>query len=150
MTILMLSSTDHAKTPYDEWFPDTAEQMILFCPVEKKNSYADEDYLRIEAFEHYTVNPDIEMRALELSQQYDISHVLSISEFDVIRAAKIRALLKIEGQSLISAEAYRDKVLMKQLLQSTSVKTPHFDKAIDSANIQRFVGNMATLSYLNR
>ncbi|MDE9817622.1 ATP-grasp domain-containing protein [Staphylococcus pseudintermedius] len=140
MTILMLSSTDHAKTPYDEWFPNTAEQMILFCPVEKKNSYADEDYLRIEAFEHYTVNPDIEMRALELSQQYDISHVLSISEFDVIRAAKIRALLKIEGQSLISAEAYRDKVLMKQLLQSTSVKTPHFDKAIDSANIQRFVG----------
>ncbi|MEM5613495.1 hypothetical protein AAHB43_01410 [Staphylococcus pseudintermedius] len=89
--------------------------------------------MRIEAFEHYMVNPDIEMRALELSQQYDISHVLSISEFDVIRAAKIRALLKIEGQSLISAEAYRDKVLMKQLLQSTSVKTPHFDKAIDSA-----------------
>lgn len=36
MTILMLSSTDHAKTPYNEWFPDTAEQMILFCPVEKK------------------------------------------------------------------------------------------------------------------
>ncbi|MBT2830604.1 ATP-grasp domain-containing protein [Staphylococcus coagulans] len=139
MTILMLSSTAHAKTPYDEWFPDTAEQMILFCPAERKDSYADENYLRIEAFEHYMVNPDIEMRALELSAQYNITHVLSISEFDVIRAAKIRALLNIEGQSLISAEAYRDKVLMKQLLQSTAVKTPHFDKAIDGVNIQRFV-----------
>lgn len=139
MTILMLSSTEHAKTPYDEWFPDTAEQMILFCPAEKKDSYADKNYLRIEAFEHYMVNPNIEMRALELSAQYNITHVLSISEFDVIRAAKIRALLEIEGQSLISAEAYRDKVLMKQLLQSTAVKIPHFDKAIDGANIQRFV-----------
>ncbi|HHU6749935.1 TPA: ATP-grasp domain-containing protein [Staphylococcus pseudintermedius] len=139
MTILMLSSTAHAKTPYNEWFPDTAEQMILFCPVEKKDSYADKDYLCIEAFTHYMVNPAVEMRALELSEQYNITHVLSISEFDVIRAAKIRALLKLEGQSLISAEAYRDKVLMKQLLQGTSVKTPKFDRAIDAANIKQFV-----------
>lgn len=139
MTILMLSSTDHAKTPYDEWFPDTAEHMILFCPAEKKESYAEKDYLHIEGFTHYMSHPDIEMRALELSRQYHITQVLSISEFDVIRAAKIRALLNLEGQSMISAEAYRDKVLMKQLLQGTSVKTPQFDKALDAANIQQFV-----------
>ncbi|WP_241520316.1 ATP-grasp domain-containing protein [Staphylococcus intermedius] len=113
--------------------------MILFCPAEKKDSYAEKDYLRIEGFAHYVSNRNIEMRALELSRQYHITHVLSISEFDVIRAAKIRALLNLEGQSMISAEAYRDKVLMKQLLQGTSVKTPQFDKVIDVENIQRFV-----------
>ncbi|WP_258870727.1 hypothetical protein [Staphylococcus pseudintermedius] len=44
MTNLMLSSKAHAKIEYDDCNPDTAYQMIIVFPVEKKNSYADEDY----------------------------------------------------------------------------------------------------------
>ncbi|ARJ50622.1 ATP-grasp domain-containing protein [Staphylococcus lutrae] len=139
MTILILSITGREKTPYDEWFEDTSERVILFCPTEQKESYSESQYLRIESFDHYKDNPNIEMRALALSQQYPITHVLSISEFDVLRAARLRELLQLEGQSFISATAYRDKILMKQLLQASSVKIPQFDKAIDAEHVRHFV-----------
>ena len=35
MTVIILSSTDGNKTPYDLWFPNAKENIILFCPVEK-------------------------------------------------------------------------------------------------------------------
>ena len=141
MTILILSSTDSKKTPYHEWFSNSKNNIILFCPSEKRKSYKQSDYLLIESFENYIENCDIESKAIELSKKYNITNILSISEFDVIRSAKLREILKLDGQSLISAEAYRKKVLMKQLLKNTAVNIPKFDKAISPLNIKKFIDN---------
>ena len=52
-------------------------------------------------------NVDVEIKAIQL-QKYNITNILSISEFDVVRSAKLREILHCPGQSLISAEAYRE------------------------------------------
>ena len=36
MTVIILSNTDGNKTPYDAWFPNAEENIILFCPKEKR------------------------------------------------------------------------------------------------------------------
>ena len=35
MTVIILSNTDGNKTPYDAWFPNAEENIILFARKEK-------------------------------------------------------------------------------------------------------------------
>ncbi|BBD91023.1 ATP-grasp domain protein [Staphylococcus caprae] len=39
MTVIILSNTDGNKTPYDAWFPNAEENIILFCPKEKEHTF---------------------------------------------------------------------------------------------------------------
>ena len=48
MTVIILSSTDGNKTPYDLWFPNAKENIILFCPVEKEHTFNGTDPLKRE------------------------------------------------------------------------------------------------------
>ena len=116
MTVIILSSTDGNKTPYDLWFPNAKENIILFSPVEKEHTFISQHFLLIEAFENYMDNVEVETKAIQLSKKYNITNVLSISEFDVVRSARLREILNCPGQLLMSAESYRNKILMKQLL----------------------------------
>ncbi|MFW3591111.1 ATP-grasp domain-containing protein [Staphylococcus caprae] len=139
MTVIILSNTDGNKTPYDAWFPNAKENIILFCPQEKAHTFNQHHFLFIESFENYVDNVDVEIKAIQLSKKYNITNILSISEFDVVRSAKLREILHCPGQSLISAEAYRNKLLMKQLLHGSSVNIPKFEKVISKAQVENFV-----------
>ena len=139
MTVIILSSTDGMKTPYDQWFLNTKDDAILFCPKEKEYTFNKNNFLMIESFENYLNNVNVEIKAIQLSKLYNITHVLSISEFDVKRSARLREILNLPGQSLISAEAYRNKVLMKQLLYGTAVNIPQFEKVISKKQVENFV-----------
>ena len=139
MTVIILSSTDGNKTPYDLWFPNAKENIILFCPVEKEHTFISQHFLLIEAFENYMDNVEVETKAIQLSKKYNITNVLSISEFDVVRSARLREILNCPGQLLMSAESYRNKILMKQLLYDSSVNIPKFEKVISKTQVEKFI-----------
>ena len=115
------------------------KKISFFLPERKRTYVYSTSFLFIESFENYVDNVDVEIKAIQLSKKYNITNILSISEFDVVRSAKLREILHCPGQSLISAEAYRDKLLMKQLLHGSSVNIPKFEKVISKAQVENFV-----------
>lgn len=139
MTILILSNTSGHKTPYSEWIEEASEQVVLFCPRDKRETFHQNNYLYIKDFENYLDDDTIITTALQFNQKYHFSQVLSVSEFDVIRSAKLRELLNLPGQHLLSAEAYRNKLFMKALLKNSNVKVPEYSAIISRAHVDEFI-----------
>ncbi len=59
------------------------------------------------------------------------SHLVSMSEFDIISSAKLREILSIPGMNLESAKAFRDKFYMKEILEKAQIKVPR-NKIVES------------------
>jgi biotin carboxylase len=55
-----------------------------------------------------------------------VSRVVSLSECDVLRSARLRAHLGLPGQSVVSATAFRDKVEMKTAAAAGGLSVPRF------------------------
>lgn len=66
--------------------------------------------------------------AAGLAKTVPFTRILPHSEFDLIRAAQLREYLGIPGQSVASACAYRDKVLMKEYLRKADVEVAPFQR----------------------
>ncbi len=76
--------------------------------------------------------------ATELARSATFSRVLPHSEFDLIRAAQLREYLDIPGQSVASACAYRDKVLMKDYLQHAGVEVAPYKRLTSWSDVLSF------------
>nr|WP_258567749.1 ATP-grasp domain-containing protein [Paenactinomyces guangxiensis] len=77
--------------------------------------------------------------ALELYEQVPYSTVIATAERDILRAAKLREFLGIEGQSWESALAFRDKVKMKTLLSRANIKVPAFAMLETAVDLYKFI-----------
>ncbi|WP_195694563.1 ATP-grasp domain-containing protein [Priestia megaterium] len=96
-------------------------------------------------FKYYEVIPNLrdlthylEFKVIELSKEYNIETIIAEDEFDLIRAGRLRDYLKIEGQSELSAKAFRDKVLMKDYLKEI-VNVPKYSSIENALDIYNFV-----------
>lgn len=57
-------------------------------------------------------------------QKFD--QIISLSEYELLAAAKVRAECGIQGASIASVNKVRDKVLMKQCIQQRNLRVPQF------------------------
>ena len=62
---------------------------------------------------------------MKLSKQ-TFDHIISLSEYELLAAAKIRAEFGIHGASIESVNKVRDKVLMKECMQQYNIRVPQF------------------------
>lgn len=127
MSILILNR--NAPYPFESWL-DSLNEDLLVLTTEKRSKEI--DFPVVKGFKNYEENGLIEISAAELFNKYGYHTVISTSEYDVYRAAKIREYLGITGQNVDSALAFRDKVIMKQYLKDHGINVPSFQK-IDSA-----------------
>ncbi len=124
-SILLISRYSY---PFEKWLAKSFIKIML-TSVEAGSKLplgAVKGYTKIESFPDFTTNPAIETRALELHKQYKFDAVISISEEDILRAARIRELLGVginsssngyhAQQSVASATRFRDKVIMKDTI----------------------------------
>ncbi|MFY4695177.1 hypothetical protein [Burkholderia glumae] len=65
--------------------------------------------------------PLADQLALELGRTAPIGFIASQSEYDMLRVAALREALGLPGQSVQSARAYRDKVLMKDHMAAAGI-----------------------------
>ncbi|MDW3157596.1 hypothetical protein [Bifidobacterium longum] len=65
-------------------------------------------------FESYDDDLALEKLVIELHGERPFDRIIALSELDILRAAKLRSLLDIPGQSYFSAFLYRDKIAMKE------------------------------------
>ncbi|MGN7281389.1 ATP-grasp domain-containing protein [Bacillus altitudinis] len=127
MSILILNRYSNDTAPYFEWLSHLNQPIVMLCDEVRKN-LVDKRYKHLEFFKNWRRNGNVERRAIELHKEYKFQLIIALSESDIIRAAKLREVLHINGQDLKSAEAFRDKVIMKGYIKKTELRVPKFRK----------------------
>ncbi|MCX4723186.1 ATP-grasp domain-containing protein [Streptomyces sp. NPDC090052] len=126
MRFLVLNRTPLSGRRFPEWIGDRHEAVLLTDaaavsadPAVRAEQLA--GYAHVEIAHDFHFNPLMEQHALELHRETPFDRVIALSEFDILRAARLRGLLGVPGQDSESASAFRDKLRMKQLLEKSAV-----------------------------
>ena len=82
----------------------------------------------------------VEAAAFRLHAKQPVTHVVATGEIGVLRAARFRAAIGLPGQSVDSALAYRDKVLMKTLCAQMGVRVARYKKIGSPSDLVGFAG----------
>jgi biotin carboxylase len=121
---------------YSDWLRDLGDRLVLFTQVSRLDL---DQYDRVEIVESFDKNGWTEAEAIQLHSDYNFKSIVVHSEYDLIRAARLREYLGIQGQSVKSAVAYRDKVIMKEFLRKAGVKTADFSRLDSPIDLYKFV-----------
>ena len=121
MTIVVLGRSALSFSPFHSWFADTDEEIVLITTEscldlpEAEWSSAQARYAEIRLHENLD-HGDVDDDLLEIATRTKISGIVALSEYDLTRAGGFREHLNLRGQWLDSARAFRDKLLMRELL----------------------------------
>jgi hypothetical protein len=105
----------------------------------KENIACFQPFHKVIAVKNYLNSGEVEARAYREYQKAPYQHLIAIQEVDILRAGRLRTLLKLPGQSYESACAFRNKVLMKQILQKTNFRIPAFREVQNPCDIMDFI-----------
>jgi len=96
-------------------------------------------YKTIVPVDEYYDSGEVSWAAVQCFHQTPYSHIISLSESDILRAGALRDYLNIEGQSLESAQAFRDKIIMRELLKASGLPTTPFKRLAHEIELLEFV-----------
>lgn len=139
MSILIMNFIPYSSSPYEEFLKKSGEELILLTSDEFFQDFNEKDYVYIESFSNYRNNQLVEYRAIELYKKFKYHTIIAASEADIVRAAKLREYLGLDGQDVNSAIQYRDKVIMKQLASKYGLPTPPFAAIDDAFDLFKFI-----------
>jgi hypothetical protein len=128
MSVLVLHHRGSlAGAPYDQWLADYDGDVLLLASAEHLRLVDEElpasghGYRHLEAIEGYETSGRVEARALELAREHGVRYVIACQEQDLERAAQLREILGLPGQTYASVLPFRNKVLMKDALSAAGV-----------------------------
>lgn len=110
--------------------------------ITEKSSLIDKEKQKFQDIiyvDDYFNSGEIEFVGFNLFQSIPYQTIIATSESDILRAAKLRSVLGIEGQSYESAVIFRDKIKMKTLLSQAGIDVPKFQKALSFLDVVSFV-----------
>lgn len=116
--------------PFHHIFSDIPKENLYL--IANQTSFSEEEitnlsanYKEIRVIKNYYYSGEVELAAIELHEKYKFDSIVAPAEDDVLRAAKLRDYLKIQGQGYKSALVFRDKLLMKDTVKNV-VKVPKY------------------------
>lgn len=122
MKALVLNRFGLSAMDYPGWLgPDVQVHLLTSAAAAAGQDDALRRCADVRLVESYADDPEVELLALEWHAAVGFDALVAMSEFDLLRAARLRAVLGLPGQQPDSAEAYRDKLRMKHVLRSASV-----------------------------
>lgn len=127
MNILILNRFSHKVLPYCDWLKNSAK-LFMLCDESVKESIPVNQYEKVIFLPNWKINGNVEKIASELHKKYRFKAIISQHESDILRAATLREILEIEGQNISSAEAFRNKIIMKTILKENGIQQPEFKK----------------------
>lgn len=137
MSILIFNRLPDYDVPYDEWLEVLNEDLYLMTNTTYCKDFT--NYKQTYCFEDYDFNHAVEFTALKLYQQTPYRTIVATAERDILRAARLREFLGLEGQSLDSALAFRDKVKMKSILKNAGIRVPDYARLDSAIDLYKFV-----------
>lgn len=128
---LILSVRSPTKIPLHQILSDIKSEKLLIITGEKYFSETEKEALSpffntIVRVQDYRDSGNLEMVAYNLYKEKPFQKIIAYHEYDLLRAAKLREFFGLEGQNYQSALAYRNKILMKDILQKAGIKVPIF------------------------
>ncbi len=136
MSILILNRL--SDEPYLKWLEGYEGEVIFLTDSKVADHFNSEDYTHFESFDHYLTG-EVDIRAIELYEEYKYDVIIAVSEYDIIRAAKLREYFGLEGQDSNSAIQFRNKVKMKEILSSSGVNVTPFKQILTTVDIVEFI-----------
>lgn len=128
MAIIILHRASLTSAPYHQWLSDAKEPLFLIVSQAKLDAFGESldnlpegAYAQTQAVDKYDTNGTIELAVLAIAKIHKITAIVAQAEFDIERAARLREHLHVQGQSVNSATAYRDKIHMKFLTRKAGI-----------------------------
>ncbi|MFD3257785.1 acetyl-CoA carboxylase biotin carboxylase subunit family protein [Paenibacillus lentus] len=122
--------------PFKSWVPEITEKLTLFTQhdIPEEDGY---DFV----FKKESLDQDalMEWQLMELSERHPVKAVVCHSEYDLLRAAKLREYFRLPGQNTESALAYRNKVIMKDWARKADIEVAHYREITTPADIAAFI-----------
>lgn len=130
--------TNMKSIPYREILKEISPSDMFFLLPEmlltaEEKSYFSKEGIGFQEVANYLCDGIIEKVCCDIHKWFPFNKIIANTEKDLLWAARVRELLKIEGQSYSSALVFRDKFIMKSVARKQGIKTPHFAK-IESAS----------------
>lgn len=146
MAIVILHRAALAGSPYHEWLSDAGEPLHLIVSAAKLRAFNESiddlppgAYAEVRVVEGYDMNGEVELAVLDIARRESVRAIVAHAEFDVERAARLRACLGIEGQTPESANVYRDKVAMKLAARAAGIPVADFTALEHAPGLLDFV-----------
>lgn len=136
MNFLFLSRVPAFAFKFD--LSSSVHKSIVFTDENYVHDYREKGIKNVIGFKDYLINDNVVNNAIEQVKKYNIQHVIPVEESDVQRAALIRELAGLSGQSYFSSLLYRDKYYMALKLKGT-VKVPNFRSVSSIIDVQEFI-----------
>lgn len=112
------------RAPISNWLNDNLDTTLISSYQVDKSLL--KDINQFIYFEKYNDDEELENLVIKLHQQEKFDLLIALSEKDILRVAKLRELLGIQGQNYFSALLYRDKYIMKQFAKIIGLNVPEF------------------------
>lgn len=147
--ILILNRYRLRSAAFHRWLDPGHDLFLLNCATRAVDRHPEAAAIRaryrdIAEFDDYVTNPEVVRTAREWIGRYGIDTVVAFSEHDVLRAAGLRDEFGLEGQGTASAEAYRDKLVMKRLLEKAGLPVVGYTALEFPGDLERFAADPGT------
>ncbi|WP_339159110.1 ATP-grasp domain-containing protein [Paenibacillus sp. FSL W8-0186] len=122
--------------PFKSWIPEITEKLTLFTQLDIPEADGYDFVFKKEALDKDAL---MEWELIELSERHPVKAVVCHSEYDLLRAAKLREYFCLPGQNAESALAYRNKVIMKDWARKAGIEVAHYQEITTPADIAAFI-----------
>ena len=136
--------------PYHEWFPDLMHESALIVHSgrfgmwgvgEEQQQALRSAYAQTYFLNDYDSNGEVERIVIDLAKRSPLSSLVVQSEFDILRAARLREHLGIEGLKGEAAALFRDKLAMKHAVRALGLPVPQCKAVHSYTDVVEFVTN---------
>ena len=104
------------------------EKIVLLCPhlLQMTNNLESASFCKIIYPHNYLNTGEVISLAYREYKRSPYEEIIAPHEIDILRAADMRNFLKLPGQHPVSARAFRQKSVMKEILQQHDILVPQF------------------------
>ncbi|MFC4585724.1 hypothetical protein [Sphaerisporangium corydalis] len=141
MNVLVMNRAPLSTRPYPRWIGPEHQVVLLSDATAARgaSSQARAGYAHVSLMDPFHDSPLVENEVMRLHAEYGFDRIVTTSEFDLLRAARLRESLGVHGQGVAAATAYRDKIRMKELLGAAGIPVVPFAAAPDLTSLAGFV-----------
>ena len=138
--ICVINTVTWLRAPISNWLNDNLDTTLISSYQVDKSLL--KDINQFIYFEKYNDDEELENLVIKLHQQEKFDLLIALSEKDILRVAKLRELLGIQGQNYFSALLYRDKYIMKQFAKIIGLNVPEFSTFSETCELMEKVSKI--------
>lgn len=141
MAIFIINRSKPNLDPYHIWLEENTDDKYMFTKTEYVNEHKSKNiYKGVYGFDNFSKN-ELPYHIIENNiniSEFNKNYIVSTHEYDLLRTGYARERYNLKGQNSESARAFRNKILMKDLIKG-KVKVPKYREVKSVYDILNFI-----------